>query len=76
VETAVANIFAYQRSFPNADRFLILLNFGGGSHTLDLSHLAGETSIAVASDMQRSGPVNLTALALGPDEGLLLRIHD
>jgi hypothetical protein len=26
--------------------------------------------------MQRSGPVDLTALALGPDEGLLLRIHD
>jgi alpha-glucosidase len=76
VDTAVADIFAYQRSFPDADRFLILLNFGSGSHTLNLSHLAGEASITVASDMQRSGPVDLTALALGPDEGLLLRIHD
>jgi len=76
VETAVADIFAYQRTAPNADRFLILLNFGGGSHTLDLSHLTNNATIAVASYMQRSGPVNSSALALGPDEGLILRIHE
>ena len=76
VDTAVSDILAYQRRAPNADRFLILLNFGSGSHTLDLSHLASEATIAVASDMQRSGPVNLAALPLGPDEGLILRLTD
>ena len=76
VDTAVSDILAYQRRAPNADRFLILLNFGSDSHTLDLSHLASEATIAVASDMQRSGPVNLAALPLGPDEGLILRLTD
>jgi alpha-glucosidase len=76
VDTAVADIFAYQRTAPGADRFLILLNFGSNSRTLDLSHLATDATIAVASDMQRSGPVNLAALALGPHEGLLLRLSD
>jgi alpha-glucosidase len=76
VDTAVADIFAYQRTAPNADRFLILLNFGSGSHTIDLSHLASNATIAVASDMQRSGPINLAALTLDPDEGLILRLTD
>jgi hypothetical protein len=43
---------------------------------VDLSVVARNATIAVASDMQRSGPVNLAALALGPDEGLVLRIHE
>lgn len=74
VETAVSDIFAYQRTAPDADPFLILLNFGSDAHTLDLSHLADKAEIALSSGLQRSGPVGLTALTVGPDEGLVLRL--
>ncbi len=68
------DIFAYLRSVPNSDRFLIVLNFGSKSHTLDLSHVAPQATIAVATDMIRSGPVDLSNLSCRPDEGLILRL--
>jgi alpha-glucosidase len=78
VATAAADIFAYRRTPPaetaGADSFLVVLNFGQDSHTLDLSHLAPRAAIAVASDMQRQGTVSLSALSLAPDEGLVLRL--
>ncbi len=74
VETAVPDIFAYQRAYPGADSFLIVLNFGSNSHVLDLSQVGATAVIAVASDMQRSGLVDLAALSIGPDEGLVLRL--
>lgn len=74
VETAVSDIFAYQRTAPGADPFLVLLNFSSDAHTLDLSHLADKAEIALSSGLQRSGPVDLAALTLSPDEGLVLRL--
>lgn len=74
VSAGVDDIFAYLRSAPNSDRFLIVLNFGPESHTLDLSHVAPQATIAVATDMVRSGPVDLSNLTCGPDEGLILRL--
>lgn len=74
VETAVPDIFAYQRTYPDADSFLVVLNFGHAAHTLDLSHVAATAVIGVATDMQRSGPVSLSNLHIQPDEGLLLRL--
>ena len=75
VEVSAENVFAYLRTGPNATRFLIVLNFGGDDHTLDLSQVGSKADIAVATDMVRNGSVDLSALSLGPNEGLVLRLH-
>ncbi|MDX1523888.1 MAG: alpha-amylase family glycosyl hydrolase, partial [Anaerolineae bacterium] len=74
VEAGVDDVYAYLRSAPNADRFLVVLNFGGDGHTLDLSQVTSEATIAVATGMTRSGKVDLSELQLGPNEGLVLRM--
>jgi alpha-glucosidase len=75
VATAVTDIFAYQRTHPNADSFLIVLNFGDRTHQLDLSDGAAKASITLSTDMQRFGPVDLAALSVGANEGLVLRLE-
>ncbi len=74
IESGINDIFAYRRSSDGHDTFLILLNFGSEAHTLNLSHLAETATIAVASDMIRSGDVALAELAIGANEGLVLRL--
>lgn len=74
VDSRSENIFAYIREAPNADRFLIALNFSDDAHTLDLSRLARTAKIALATDMVRSGKVELSSLTLSPNEGLVLRL--
>jgi len=39
VETGSTGVFAYLRTAENADRFLVVLNFGGEVHTLNLSQV-------------------------------------
>jgi alpha-glucosidase len=73
VDVAADEVFAYLRTGEEA-RFLIVLNFGGESHTLDVSQVATQAEIAVATDMQREGMVDLAALQLNANEGLLLRL--
>jgi hypothetical protein len=51
------------------------LNFGSDSHTLDLSQAGFTATIAVDTDMVRSGSVDLLNLTLGANEGLVLRLH-
>ena len=75
VEVGAEDVFAYLRSGPNATRFLVALNFGGGEHTLDLGHVAISADIVVATDMVRTGSVDLSSLVLGPNEGLVLRLE-
>jgi len=74
VGTNAANVFAYRRSAAGVDSFLIVLNFGEQSHTLDLSQIASQATIVVATDMQRSGVEDLSNLVLRPNEGLVLRL--
>jgi glycosidase len=74
VETAVSDIFAYKRTYPGVDSFLIVLNFGGETHTLDLSHVAAQATIAVATDMQRGGTVDLNNLIVEANEGFVFRL--
>jgi alpha-glucosidase len=74
VAPGAEGVLAYTRAAPGADGFLIVLNLGEDAHTLDLSGVAAGATIAVASDMVRSGPVDLSALELGPNEGLVLRL--
>lgn len=75
VETDVEDIFSYLRSSHETDDFLIILNFGDGQHSLDLSSIASKANIAVASDMQRSGNVDLSAVEIHANEGLVLRLR-
>jgi hypothetical protein len=74
VEAGADEVFAYLRTAPESDRFLIVLNFEARPHQLDLSQVAVRAEIAVATGMVRSGEVDLSRLALGPNEGLVLRL--
>jgi len=74
VETGVGAVFAYLRTAPGADRFLIVLNFGAEALMLDLSHVAQTATITVATDMLRCGSVDLSSLPVEPNEGLVLRL--
>jgi alpha-glucosidase len=75
VESGSETVFAYLRVAPDGHRFLIVLNFGADSHLLDLSHVGEQAEIAIATDMVRTGAVNLGELALRPNEGLVLRLR-
>jgi hypothetical protein len=74
VDAGVDDVFAYWRTADGVDRFLVVLNFGSDSYTLNLSHVVQEAAIAVATDMVRSGQVDLSHLMLRPNEGLILRL--
>lgn len=74
VESGAEEVLAYLRTASASSRFLIVLNFGQQAHTLNLSDTAPQAVITVATDMVRSGPVDLARLALGPNEGVVLRL--
>lgn len=74
VETGVANIYAYTRTKPGNDGFLVVLNFGNEAHRLGLSGVAHQAEIVLATDLQRCGAIDLAALDLTPNEGLVLRL--
>ncbi|MCB0195053.1 MAG: DUF3459 domain-containing protein [Anaerolineae bacterium] len=75
VDTQADNVFAYRRTHSGYDSFLVVLNFGAETHTLDLSHVASEATIAVATHMLSDGAVDLAQLVLGANEGLVLRVN-
>ncbi|GAC1383872.1 MAG: alpha-amylase family glycosyl hydrolase [Herpetosiphon sp.] len=75
VEADRDDVFAYMRTGAN-NSFLVVLNFGSESQVLDL-HAVGEAGeIAVASDMQRRGRVDLQSLTLHGNEGLVIRLTE
>ena len=77
VDTDHADLFVYRRSVPAGmagDDFLVVLNLGSQAHTLDLSSVAPQAEVAVQTLMSRRGGVDLAALHVNPDEGLLLRL--
>jgi len=69
------HVFAYLRSRGPED-LLVALNFGNTPCQLDLSQLAAQGSIAASTGMDRSGRVELAALALRPHEGLVVALHE
>jgi len=75
VDTGESDVFAYTRRHPGAAQYLVVLNFGGIRHTLDLRKVASTAEIAIATEKQQRGTVDLARLELGPNEGLLLRIQ-
>lgn len=74
VDSGTEDVFAYLRTAPEADRFLIVLNFGNKLYELDLSQVASKANLAVVTGMIREGEVDLGNLELGPNEGVVLRL--
>jgi alpha-glucosidase len=74
VDTSADDVFAYARTAPGVDRFLIVLSFAAQAHVLDLTGVAASASIALSTSMVRHSAVDLSAMALGANEGLVLRL--
>ena len=73
VATGVDNIFAYTRTHGDA-RLLIVLNFAGSTHRLDLSQLGADAEILLSTGMESTGKVRLRALYIVGNEGMILRL--
>ncbi len=67
------DVFAYLRSHGDT-RFLVALNFGPVARRLDLSAEASRAELMLSSEMTAPRPVALSALKVGPNEGLILRL--
>ena len=74
VDVGSDNIFAYVRSAPHTDSFLILLNFADQPQTVQAAQIGSAATIVIATDMQRSGTVTLNSMILTANEGLILRL--
>jgi alpha-glucosidase len=72
---APEGMWAYTRE-GGGERWLIALNFRSRPRRLDLSRVSREGVLALSTGLDRDrGVVDLRALRLGGDEGLLLRIR-
>jgi hypothetical protein len=73
VDAGAGDVFAYLRS-QGATRFLVVLNFGSSARRLDLSAVGAEAHVAISTEMTGPRCVTLSALDLGPNEGVILRL--
>ncbi len=73
VDTPVADIFAYTRTYGD-ERLLVVLNFSGGSYRLDFSRLSERGEILFTSGMLSKGPLRLNKVYVEPNEGIVLRL--
>ncbi len=73
LDAGAGDVFAYLRS-QGATRFLIVLNFGSSARRLDLSAVGAEAHVALSTEMTGPRRAALSALDLGPNEGLILRL--
>ncbi|MCA9926830.1 MAG: DUF3459 domain-containing protein, partial [Anaerolineales bacterium] len=74
IDVANDDVFAYLRSAPNADTFLILLNFTNQTQIVRAEQIANAAAVAVATDMQRTGTIALDRVVLTANEGMVLRL--
>ena len=74
IDVANDDVFAYLRSAPNADTFLILLNFTNQTQIIRAEQIANAAAVAVATDMQRTGTIALDRVVLTANEGMVLRL--
>ncbi|HSR66355.1 MAG TPA: alpha-amylase family glycosyl hydrolase [Acidobacteriota bacterium] len=69
-------VYAYERSFPQSERFAVCLNFDSEAKRVDLSREAGHAEIVLSTRLDRSGPADLSRLQLRADEGLIVKLKD
>jgi alpha-glucosidase len=78
VESGKDDVYTYLRTAQQADgseqRLLVVLNFGAGTHRLDLSSLGKQGNILLSSNMLSAGEVPLRRLYVSPNEGMILAI--
>jgi alpha-glucosidase len=74
LDSGESGVFAFLRTAPGSDRFLVVLNFTAQEYTVNLSQVGHMATIAVATDMKRQGLVNLDSLDISSNEGLVLRL--
>jgi alpha-glucosidase len=76
LEVEADDLFAYLRTTPHHPSFLVVLNFGSQTRSVDLSRVGADAVVAVATDMGRADKVSLQPLTLHPNEGLVLRLAE
>lgn len=74
VDGVLDDVLAYTRARDGVT-VLVVLNYGGADHTLDLGALGESAEVLLSTHMDRPGPVLLRALDLRGREGLLLRLR-
>ncbi|HUS15724.1 MAG TPA: alpha-amylase family glycosyl hydrolase [Chloroflexia bacterium] len=73
VDTGQPEVYAYVRQAGD-DRLLVVLNLGRAAHTCRLPDPGGTAAVLLSTHLDRTGPADLAALELRPDEGLLLAV--
>jgi len=73
IDMGVSDVFAYFRSLADS-RLLVVLNFGGTVHRLNLSTLGDEAKVLLSTEMTHSLTAALASLDLKPNEGLILQL--
>ena len=68
------NIFAYKRYLQGSDSFIVVMNMGDNKYTVNLNIQKTNAQIEVATDMKRTGIVDLINFELDSNEGLIFRV--
>ena len=77
VDTGKDEVYAYLRTARTEggeQRYLVVLNFGGGTHRLDFSSLGKNAGILLSTNMLSKGEVPLRRLYVSPNEGMILAV--
>jgi alpha-glucosidase len=77
VDTGKDEVYAYLRTTrtdSGEQRCLVVLNFGGSTHRLDLSSLGKTANILLSTNMLSKGEVPLRRLYVSPNEGMILAV--
>jgi len=73
IESGVANVWVFLRE-AEGERLLVVLNFGKGAATLDLSALGGVAELLLATEGRVSGSLDLRSVQLSGICGRILRL--
>jgi alpha-glucosidase len=77
LDTGKDEVYAYLRTAKTdsgEQRYLVVLNFGGGTHRLDFSSLGKNAEILLSTNMLSKGVVPLRRLYVSPNEGMILAL--
>jgi alpha-glucosidase len=76
VDLGAPDVLAYRRTWPGSDSFLVVLNLGRESHTLDLRAALGTfpAEIALSTHSTNGDFTPAAFLHLSKDEGVILKI--
>ncbi len=77
IDTGIANVLAYRRTWAGSDGFLVVLNLGEEMHELNLRQaLGGQTAkLALSTDLAPSRAMEEGVLAINGNEGLIIRLR-